>query len=313
MAARNEDRNQDRHDAPYDARDAYDGMDALMAAITDEPLPEGALDDTAFAAEHRSALADVALLREQLGLIGHALAGDPLTAPGTEAEAVDPAGRPMAARPAPGTQGTSRPAQETGPETEPTSASTPPVKPRAASARSARPARTRPRRRRPAALALAFGTLAAAVTASAVVGLGWLISQGGAGASAGSDSASSSEKHASTAEDAAGTQDGLAYVACARLIVEGTVAGLEPAPGTGLSRVTLDVERYYKPDKGDDEVVFPVEDAEASHLREGEPVLIGVHRDEATPDLLVTGEKRIAQERSRIESAVPGAESMQCE
>ncbi|MFK4100200.1 hypothetical protein ACI2L1_08985 [Streptomyces sp. NPDC019531] len=52
----------------------HDGLDALMAAITDEPLPESAADDPAFLAEHRSALADIALLREQLGIIGGALA-----------------------------------------------------------------------------------------------------------------------------------------------------------------------------------------------------------------------------------------------
>ncbi|MBA2806170.1 hypothetical protein E0500_001495 [Streptomyces sp. KM273126] len=153
-----------------------------------------------------------------------------------------------------------------------------------------------------------------------VVGLGWTISQGGAGVhGASSDSAASSEEHAGKAQDTSGTpdgvtsQDGLAYVACARLIVEGTVTGVEPAPDTGLSRVALDVERYYKPDKGDEEVVFPVEEREARRLREGEPVLIGIHRDEAKPDLLVTGEKRIAQERSWIERAVPGAESVRCE
>jgi hypothetical protein len=51
----------------------YDGVDALMAAITDEPLPEAARADAGFMAEHAVATAEVALLREQLGLIGHAL------------------------------------------------------------------------------------------------------------------------------------------------------------------------------------------------------------------------------------------------
>lgn len=52
----------------------YEGVDALLAAITDEALPEGAGDDPEFMAEHRSAVADVALLREQLADIGDALA-----------------------------------------------------------------------------------------------------------------------------------------------------------------------------------------------------------------------------------------------
>jgi hypothetical protein len=59
--------------APHDGPS---GLDALMAAITDETLPDEARTDPAFLAEHRSARADLAVLREQLELIGHAL-GDP--------------------------------------------------------------------------------------------------------------------------------------------------------------------------------------------------------------------------------------------
>ncbi|MFG2458050.1 hypothetical protein ACGFWE_13410 [Streptomyces sp. NPDC048523] len=59
----------------------HDGLDALMAAITDEPLPGSAADDPAFLAEHRSARADVALLREQLRIIGETLTE---TAPAAE-------------------------------------------------------------------------------------------------------------------------------------------------------------------------------------------------------------------------------------
>ncbi|GAB2954672.1 hypothetical protein GCM10023080_011940 [Streptomyces pseudoechinosporeus] len=50
--------------------------DALLAAITDEPLPQEALDDPEFMAEHRSAMADVAELREQLLFMGEALAAE---------------------------------------------------------------------------------------------------------------------------------------------------------------------------------------------------------------------------------------------
>ncbi|MET7474202.1 hypothetical protein ABZT17_07535 [Streptomyces sp. NPDC005648] len=55
----------------------YDGADALMAAITGAEPSAEALADAAFAAEHREAVADVALLRERLGLIGDALAEAP--------------------------------------------------------------------------------------------------------------------------------------------------------------------------------------------------------------------------------------------
>ncbi|MDT9699690.1 hypothetical protein [Streptomyces sp. P17] len=53
----------------------HDGVDALMAALTDEPLPDEA--DAAYLAEHRSASADIAALREQLDIIGRALGGEP--------------------------------------------------------------------------------------------------------------------------------------------------------------------------------------------------------------------------------------------
>jgi len=55
----------------------HNSVDALMAAITGEELPEEARADSAFVAEHRRATADVALLRQQLGIIGDALAEEP--------------------------------------------------------------------------------------------------------------------------------------------------------------------------------------------------------------------------------------------
>ncbi|MER6672946.1 hypothetical protein [Streptomyces sp. NPDC000983] len=70
------------------------GIDALMAAITDEPLPEGA--DDAFLAEHRSAAADIAVLREQLGIIGRALGEGEEPVPD-----VRPAPAPRPVRPVP--------------------------------------------------------------------------------------------------------------------------------------------------------------------------------------------------------------------
>jgi hypothetical protein len=56
------------------------GMDALMAALTDEPLTDEARADAAFMTRHRSAQADLAVLREQLGSIGDALGEPPRTA-----------------------------------------------------------------------------------------------------------------------------------------------------------------------------------------------------------------------------------------
>ncbi|WP_308050665.1 hypothetical protein [Streptomyces sp. TRM72054] len=61
----------------HDGYGGYDGegtgVDPLMAVLTDQPLPDAARADAAFMAEHRSAAADVALLREQLGILGEAL------------------------------------------------------------------------------------------------------------------------------------------------------------------------------------------------------------------------------------------------
>ncbi|MGV9406947.1 hypothetical protein [Streptomyces sp. NPDC003667] len=62
----------------------HGGMDALMAAITGTPLPPRAQEDPALLAEHRSAEADVAVLREQLVRLAEVLTGEPQQpAPGT--------------------------------------------------------------------------------------------------------------------------------------------------------------------------------------------------------------------------------------
>jgi len=63
--------------ATQNEEEEYDGVDALMAAITGEPVPEAARADAAYMAGHRAATADVALLREQLGIIGEALSAPP--------------------------------------------------------------------------------------------------------------------------------------------------------------------------------------------------------------------------------------------
>ncbi|MGW0874875.1 hypothetical protein ACWD3Z_30970 [Streptomyces sp. NPDC002740] len=68
--------------AGQDGSEGYDGMDALMAAVLDVPLSglsAEARADSAYLAAHRSATADVALLREQLGVLA-----DVLTEPARE-------------------------------------------------------------------------------------------------------------------------------------------------------------------------------------------------------------------------------------
>ncbi|MFG2479925.1 hypothetical protein [Streptomyces fagopyri] len=239
--------------------------DALWAAITGEPLPEGVRDDPEAVAEHRAAVADLALLREQLAAIGGALAE-----PGEE------------------------------PGEEPRSVRVPRQRPR-------RPARApRNRGRRP--LAVALGTLAVAAVAAMVVGMGWLIAQGG-----GVDSKASSDSAAKAADGASGSASLSApgYLACARLLVEGEISAIEPVPGTERDRVTLDVTRFYKPAKGAARVTF-LADRE-SGPRRGEHVLVGIRRGALTPDRWTTGEEAIARDRQWITGALPASRGLACE
>ncbi|MFE2702479.1 hypothetical protein [Streptomyces mirabilis] len=241
----------------------YEGVDALLAAITDEALPEGAGDDPEFLAEHRSAVADVALLREQLAVIGDALAD-----------------RAQEAKPVPV---------------------------RAPRKRTRRPeGAPRNRGRRP--LALVLGTLVAATVAAMVVGMGWILAHNGAGAS---DSSGAKAADSGTAGGGA-SLSAPGYLACARLVAEGTVAHVEPLPGTTENRITLHVDRYYKPEKGKAEVVLVLDEEVAPRPREGERVLVAVQGDPATPTGWTTGDKAIADERAWIVKALPASRTLTC-
>ncbi|MFD1663473.1 hypothetical protein ACFSL4_36255 [Streptomyces caeni] len=238
----------------------YDGADALLAAITGEPLPDEARDDAAFTAEYRAARADVALLREQLGIIGDTLAR--------------PAAR-SAARPAP--VGTPRSA----------------------------PGRSRRRWRPPGVRALGFGLLVTAVVTAVGLGTGWLVVQGGAGADS-STGAKASDSRAGGSRDEAG------YLACARLVVEGRVTGLRSLPDGSRYRVTVSVDRFYKPASGKDEVSFFMDPDDGPRPREGEHVLVGVRPGAAVADRWVTGEAEIARERALILGALPASRTITC-
>lgn len=241
----------------------YEGVDALLAAITDEALPEGAGDDPEFLAEHRSAVADVALLREQLAVIGDALAD-----------------RAQEAKPVPV---------------------------RAPRKRTRRPeGAPRNRGRRP--LALVLGTLVVATVAAMVVGMGWILAHNGAGAS---DSSGAKAADSGTAGGGA-SLSAPGYLACARLVAEGTVAHVEPLPGTTENRITLHVDRYYKPEKGRAEVVLVLDEEVAPRPREGERVLVAVQGDPATPTGWTTGDKAIADERAWIVKALPASRTLTC-
>ncbi|MFD5802819.1 hypothetical protein [Streptomyces sp. NPDC127020] len=247
--------------------DGHAGHDALMAAITGEPLPPGAEAHGAY----RSATADVALLREQLGIIGRSLSEPP-------------------AEPFP------------EPVPEPEIPATP-------------PAPRRPRRR---PFALALGALAVACAGTVVTGLGWLVAQGGSGAS--EDAAG---KGVASDEGAGSAASGVAfgsphYLACARLVAEGTVTRAEPVPGTGRHRVTLDVTRTYKPEPGGrpepdgEPVTFELDDGTA-RLAAGDRALIGIPLHGDTPDAVITGGPAIAAERAWITASLAESRTLTCD
>lgn len=255
----------------------YDGVDALMAALTDDPLPEEALTDADFMAEHWSAAADVALLREQLGLIGGALA----TQERTETEA---ARKPV------------------------------PVRVPVRQWPYWRPLRT-----------LALGVAAVTAAGSLVTGAGWLLSQAGRGIGDSSQSTADGSRDASAVDGGAKASEGVpeagslntmsspGYLACARLVVEGTVTAVTPEAGTGRDRITLRVTRYYKPDKGPAEVTYVMDRDARPRPVVGGPMLIAIRKGTEPPAIWVTEEKQIAAERASITAALPKSRTLQCD
>jgi hypothetical protein len=155
----------------------------------------------------------------------------------------------------------------------------------------------------PRALGIA-GALAAAF-ASVVLGFGWLAAHGPSGAA----SDSSADQAADSASGAKSTA-GPAYLACARLVAEGTVTGVRQLPDTGTERVTLRVTHAYKPAKTAGEVDVVVESD--ARIRAGARLLVGVTRGRTVADLYAVGEARIAQERAWIVRDLPGSRTTTC-
>ncbi|MFD9861196.1 hypothetical protein [Streptomyces alboflavus] len=258
-----------------------DAVDALALAVTDTPVPDALRADERFMAEHAAAVADVEALRAQLRVVGDTLARGP--------------------------QGPDGPA---------------PALPPAA-----------PFRRPGAARRRAVLALAAALAAGMLGGLVWLGANAGTGDGdmAGGDGAKhaapelsdgrESAPHASKApdepqDDSDGAGDSRSregYVACARLIVEGTVHRVEALPGGTRERITFDVSRYYKPAEGKQRITFmmSVDTDVEPRPRAGDRALIGITEGEDTPDLWTTG-KGIATDRAWIEKALPGARGAEC-
>lgn len=238
----------------------YDGVDALMAAITDEPLPRGADADAEFMAEHRVATAEVALLREQLGIIGEKLSAAPAPEPVTRA----------------------------------------------------RPAR----RRRPALRVLAYGTLATAVIAGMVTGLAWLGAHNGLSGDASSSADQGSKTGSGPAQDKAPEASGALsdpelYVACSRLLVEGTVTEVRPGSDP-RKRITLAVTRSYRPAHGPTDVTVVLDAGARPAPRQGQHVLVGVPKGSATATLWAVGDDAVATDRDAIVEALTAPGTTTC-
>ncbi|MDQ1029242.1 hypothetical protein QF035_006824 [Streptomyces umbrinus] len=282
----------------------YEGMDALMAALTDEPLPEDARDDAEFLAEHRSALADVALLREQLRLMGDTLAAE---TPGTEAASSR-------------TASAQTPVAEGGrPEAEPSTAPVPLRKPKPRrtprplwkpkSLRAPKPVRPSqpPWYRRYAGVAL--GTLVVGAGTALLGGMVWLGVQGGADdGGAASDSAAKQE---SGAGDSSYSPE--MHLACSKVLVEGTVRSITPTDD-GNVRVVLKVKRYYRPEQAAVDhptITVTLLDSARADLKVGTYTLIRVPVYPQDRQDWETG-SGVADARKGIVDALPGARGMEC-
>ncbi|AEY89412.1 hypothetical protein SHJG_4140 [Streptomyces hygroscopicus subsp. jinggangensis 5008] len=271
----------------------YDGMDALMAAITGDPLPEEARRDPAVLAEHRAAEADVALLRDHLARLAGALTGEERAEEAAQASPDIVSVLPPAPRP----RGRTRPSAPARPA--------PPPRP----GRAGGPRRT---------LRIALGSLAGAAAFSLVLGFGWLVAQGGG--AGGADDKSGASSAAEGNADATGKEAGAGgrpahperELACSRLVVEGTVARVEPDEDAPGSRVTLTVVRSYRPAHGPAEVRFLLRAGARPAPRAGQHVLVRVGRGERYASLWAVGDRRVAAERAWITEALPGSRSLAC-
>ncbi|MFF7753710.1 hypothetical protein ACFZCP_31775 [Streptomyces sp. NPDC007971] len=329
----------------------YGGMDALLAAITGDALPQEARRDTAFLAAHRSAEADVAVLREQLTWLAEALTGEAQPGPATagqEAEEQQAGGPEAAERDAGREEAGSQGAKGQEPDGAPGSRGASPSAGRPSAGKSggaggtggtgrtaprprsltrpvgpARPARP-PRPGRPSgprrALRIALGTLAAGAAFATAAGFGWLVTHS---AGDGSMSGGSADRAKGAARGAQNTPaavsgdegrpaDPVPVLACYRLVVEGTVARAEPQPDSPWTRIVLSVDRSYKPAHAAAEVTFVLDKGARPAPRKGQHVLVGIGRGRDNAGLWAVGDARVAVNRAWITETLPGARHTTC-
>ncbi|MFF1279250.1 hypothetical protein ACFVY4_00360 [Streptomyces sp. NPDC058299] len=294
----------------------YGGMDALMAAITGDPLPEEAHRDPAFRTRHRAAEADVALLRDRLHRLAEALTGERTSGgpgaggavAGEEEGRSAGAGEPMAGDAGARSAGAGAGAGAGGAGGAVAGGGVA----RRARGRTGPP--RRPGRRSRRALRIGLGSLAGAAAFSLVLGLGWLVTRAGGGAA--EDSGGASESAADSAGKAAGDGGRPADVerelACSRLVVEGTVAKVRRLPNSPASRITLTVLRSYKPAHGPAEVGLLLDGGTRPAPRTGQHVLVRVGRGEEQGSVWAVGDSQVATARVWITDALPGSRHLPC-
>jgi hypothetical protein len=179
----------------------------------------------------------------------------------------------------------------------------------------------RPSRNRRAVRRFAFAGLAVTAVAGVLSGMIWLLGQasgGGASSMSGGSADSGAKSADSPARSPFASPE---YLACSRLVAEGTVTAARPAPAAagGEERVTLRVTRAYKPattrpENTGQELTFSVAESVAGQpLHRGDHILVAFPRRSATPDQVLVGEASIAPERAGLEQALAGSAGVTCE
>ncbi|MFE5400574.1 hypothetical protein ACFQ9Z_04070 [Streptomyces sp. NPDC056580] len=286
----------------------HGGMDALMAAITGAPLPPQAQGDPALLAEHRSAEADVAVLKEQLVRLAEALTGEPQQpAPGTSA-ADGPAGEGAGG----GAEGAGTEGAE-GAGTEGAAGSAPAGARGAGRPRSVRRPGGAGRPGRPGGVRrgarVVLGSVAGVMAFGLVAGLGWAVVRSGEDLSAGSDKSADAK---SRADGPARAASGPA-LSCYRLLAEGTVTRVDRRTRAPRIRVVLTVTRSYRPAHGPSEVAFLLGATASPAPRSGQHVLAGVGRGRQEASLWAVGDARVADERARFTGTAPESAPAPCD
>ncbi|MFF9210587.1 MULTISPECIES: hypothetical protein [unclassified Streptomyces] len=263
-----------------------DGPDPLMAVLTGEGLPDEAATDPSVLAAYQAAEADVTLLRTHLKHLGNTLADTPpSTLSPADEDRTCPTHSPDGHRTPPRGAGNCATGHD------------------APADKNRTRTRTRPRARRRHPVALA--TLVTAVAVSAALGLARLA------AAPGGETADGASSKADTGAGAA-RESAAGYLACARLVVEGTVTAVAPGRQSGQRRVTLHVTRSYKPATAPADITFTWEDFLDPRPAKGDHALVGIPRNADVPDTWVVDPREMAQERDWLAGGLSGATTTAC-